>query len=318
MSLPNIIEALLTASQDPLTTEELTSLIQERGKEIAEDLAEIAEAKGDGESEESVLTAEDLKAAPEAEPEPELTNESSSNPQNITDIKGADHDNKEDTPSSLIAEELNHDALLAVTEDDILTAINTLNELYCNTHRSFTVLERAKGWKIYTTPAYADFVRLLFPGQKPRRLSGPAMETLAVVAYRQPITKSAIEAVRGVSCDGMLQKLLDAELIHIQGRADLPGRPLLYETTELFFEHFGVKSVDDLPNSQELRNIPLPEASEEEELEQENAQKTASADPEPTADDPANPSSNKETEKQLTLADAESSPPDEDSSNEEE
>ena len=73
------------------------------------------------------------------------------------------------------------------------------------------------------------------------------METLAIIAYRQPVTKSALEAVRGVSCDGMLQ-LLDRELIIISGRADLPGRPLLYATTELFLEHFGITEIDELPN----------------------------------------------------------------------
>ena len=89
------------------------------------------------------------------------------------------------------------------------------------------------------------------------------METLAIIAYRQPVTKGSIEAVRGVSCDGMLQKLLDRELIKIGGRAELPGRPLLYETTDLFFEHFGVKSVDELPNANELRTVELPQGEEE-------------------------------------------------------
>ena len=89
------------------------------------------------------------------------------------------------------------------------------------------------------------------------------METLAIIAYRQPITKGAIEAVRGVACDGMLQKLLDRELVRIGGRAELPGRPLLYETTELFYEHFGIRSIDDLPNATELRRVKLPEAPAE-------------------------------------------------------
>jgi segregation and condensation protein B len=90
-------------------------------------------------------------------------------------------------------------------------------------------------------------------------MSGPAMETLAIIAYRQPITKAAIEAVRGVACDGMIQKLLDRDLIRIGGRAELPGRPLLYETTDLFFEHFGIRSIDDLPNASELRKVKLPD-----------------------------------------------------------
>jgi segregation and condensation protein B len=124
------------------------------------------------------------------------------------------------------------------------------------------ILERPKGWKLYTRPEFGEFVRQLFPGRKPERLSGPAMETLAIIAYRQPITKAAIEAVRGVACDGMIQKLLDRDLIRIGGRAELPGRPLLYETTDLFFEHFGIRSIDELPNASELRKIKLPEATE--------------------------------------------------------
>ncbi|MGA0846337.1 MAG: SMC-Scp complex subunit ScpB [Luteolibacter sp.] len=120
-------------------------------------------------------------------------------------------------------------------------AIASLNEGYASSQRAFTILERPKGWKLYTRPEYAEFVRQLFPGRKTERLSGPAMETLAIIAYRQPVTKAAIEAVRGVSCDGMIQKLLDRDLIRIGGRAELPGRPLLYETTDVFFEHFGIR-----------------------------------------------------------------------------
>ncbi len=154
--------------------------------------------------------------------------------------------------------------LAKTTQAKVLKAITDLNAAYEKHHRAFRITERAKGWKIYTQPQYADFVRLLFPGKKPQRLSGPAMETLAIIAYRQPITKASMEAVRGVSCDGMLQKLLDRELICIGGRAELPGRPLLYTTTELFFEHFGIKSIDDLPNSAELRTVKLPEATPDE------------------------------------------------------
>jgi segregation and condensation protein B len=153
---------------------------------------------------------------------------------------------------------------LAATEDaQVLEAIRQLNDAYQQNGRSFALLERAKGWKLFTKSDYGDFVRHLFPGRKPERLSGPAMETLAIIAYRQPITKAAIEAVRGVSCDGMLQKLLDRELVRIGGRADLPGRPLLYETTDLFFEHFGIRSIDDLPNAHELRKVRLPEPAAE-------------------------------------------------------
>ena len=103
----------------------------------------------------------------------------------------------------------------------------------------------------------------MFPGKKPQRLSQPALETLAIIAYRQPITRGGMEAVRGVSVDGMVQQLLDRGLIKIEGRADLPGRPLLYGTTELFLEHFGVRSTDELPNATELRRVKLPTAESE-------------------------------------------------------
>jgi segregation and condensation protein B len=149
---------------------------------------------------------------------------------------------------------------LAATSSEMVTeAIGQLNAEYLESQRAFTIIERPKGWKLYTRMEYGDFVRQLFPGRKPERMSGPAMETLAIIAYRQPITKAAIEAVRGVSCDGMIQKLLDRDLIRIGGRAELPGRPLLYETTDLFFEHFGIRSIDDLPNASELRKVKLPE-----------------------------------------------------------
>ena len=151
-------------------------------------------------------------------------------------------------------------ALAKTPAEQVTECIQALNETYEASGRSFTILERPKGWKLYTRIEYGEFVRQLFPGRKPERMSGPAMETLAIIAYRQPITKAAIEAVRGVSCDGMIQKLLDRDLIRIGGRAELPGRPLLYETTDLFFEHFGIRSIDDLPNASELRKVKLPEA----------------------------------------------------------
>lgn len=151
-------------------------------------------------------------------------------------------------------------ALAATSPENVADALAELNTAYEQSDRAFTIIERPKGWKVFTRMEFGEFVRQLFPGRKPERMSGPAMETLAIIAYRQPITKSAIEAVRGVACDGMVQKLLDRDLIRIGGRAELPGRPLLYETTDLFFEHFGIRSIDDLPNASELRKVKLPEA----------------------------------------------------------
>ncbi|MEO1835538.1 MAG: SMC-Scp complex subunit ScpB [Akkermansiaceae bacterium] len=158
--------------------------------------------------------------------------------------------------------------LSAIDEEAVIEAISNLNKKYDRSKRSFSIIERSKGWKIYTQPEYGGFIRQLFPGLKPRRISPPAMETLAIIAYRQPVTKASIEHVRGVSTDSILQKLLDRELVKIEGRADLPGRPLLYATTDFFFEHFGIKSIDELPNSAELRAVELPEPPAPEEGEE--------------------------------------------------
>ena len=182
-------------------------------------------------------------------------------------------------------------SLATVSAAEVVAAIATLNGQYEASGRAFTLTEQAKGWRIFTRPAYGEFVRQLFPGRRPERLSAPAMETLAIIAYRQPITKAAIEAVRGVSCDGMLQKLLDRDLVRIGGRADLPGRPLLYETTELFFEHFGIRSIDDLPNAGELRKVKLPEppADSSPAAEEQLALKAAGVEPAPAGSADDNP-----------------------------
>lgn len=150
-----------------------------------------------------------------------------------------------------------------VTEEQVAEAILNLVRTYQETGRAFTLTERPTGYRIAARPDYAPWVRQLFPEKKPSRLTPSALETLAIIAYRQPVTRSSIEAVRGVSVDGPMQTLLDRNVVRIAGRADLPGRPLLYETTDLFLEHFGIKSVDELPNAAELRSVKLPEPEDE-------------------------------------------------------
>jgi segregation and condensation protein B len=152
--------------------------------------------------------------------------------------------------------------LAEVTEDDIRASLEALIARYEAEKHSFTVVERVNGWRLCARGEYAEWCRALYPGKKVQRLSQPALETLAIIAYRQPITKAGVEAVRGVSVDAMMQQLVDRGLVKIEGRADLPGRPLLYGTTEAFLDHFGVKSLDDMPNAQELRRVKLPTAEE--------------------------------------------------------
>ena len=126
--------------------------------------------------------------------------------------------------------------------------------------RAFQLVERVNGWTLVSDPACAAWVRQLYPEAKPTRLTGPQLETLAIIAYRQPVTRADCEAVRGVSVDGVMQVLLDRTLVKIAGRAEVPGRPLLYSTTEYFLQHFGLKTTDELPNASELKRVILPTA----------------------------------------------------------
>ena len=155
--------------------------------------------------------------------------------------------------------------LCSVKYTEIDEVIEKLNKGYDRKKSPYLIQERSTGWRIYTRIDYASYIRELFPDQKPTRLSAPALETLAIVAYRQPITKAAIEAVRGVNVDGVLQSLIERGLVSIAGRSDLPGKPFLYETSSNFLEHFGIKDVEDLPNSAELRSVDLPQPESEKE-----------------------------------------------------
>jgi segregation and condensation protein B len=141
-----------------------------------------------------------------------------------------------------------------------VASLHALQKEYSDLSRAFHLVEQVSGWVLASRMEYQVWVRLLFPEMRPTRLSAPALETLAIIAYRQPITKADVEAIRGVTVDGVLQKLLDAGLVKITGRAEIPGRPLLYITTQHFMEHFGLKNLDELPNASELREVPLPKA----------------------------------------------------------
>ena len=141
---------------------------------------------------------------------------------------------------------------------EVAAAIEQLKVEYIEHGHGFQLAEKAEGWQLTSDPKYAQWVRALFPAPKPSRLSSPALETLAIIAYRQPITRADVEAVRGVTIDGVLQTLMERGLVKISGRAEIPGRPLLYETTEFFLDHFGLRNLDELPNVTELRTRHLP------------------------------------------------------------
>lgn len=145
-------------------------------------------------------------------------------------------------------------------EDGVLAALAEVQADFTATGRAFQLVERVNGWSLVSDPACAQWVRQLYPEAKPTRLTGPQLETLAIIAYRQPVTRADCEAVRGVAVDGVMQVLLDRGLVKIAGRAEVPGRPLLYSTTEYFLQHFGLKTTEELPNAQELKRVALPTA----------------------------------------------------------
>lgn len=147
-----------------------------------------------------------------------------------------------------------------ITGAEVAAALEQLKIECIEQQRAFQLSEKADGWQLATDPKYARWVRQLFPAPKPARLSAPALETLAIIAYRQPITRADVEAVRGVNIDAVLQTVMERGLVKIAGRAEIAGRPLLYETTQFFLDHFGLRNLDELPNVEELRTRHLPKA----------------------------------------------------------
>ncbi|MBA4149866.1 MAG: SMC-Scp complex subunit ScpB [Verrucomicrobia bacterium] len=154
-------------------------------------------------------------------------------------------------------------AFKKVKEEEIVEALEALQKEHDEAKRSFRLTCVAGSWQFVSSPDYAPWL-ITMVGQKnrPPRLSQPALETLAIVAYRQPITRAEVEQVRGVAVDGVVSTLLERGLIEQTGRAEVIGRPSLYGTTSLFLEYFGLRSLEDLPAADELRRIPIekPEA----------------------------------------------------------
>jgi segregation and condensation protein B len=133
--------------------------------------------------------------------------------------------------------------------------VRELQSRYDAAGRAFQVEEVAGGYQMLTRPRFADWVAKLSPGKPALGLSVPALETLVIVAHRQPVLRAEVEAIRGVACDEILRQLMDRDLLRIVGRANELGRPILYGTTRRFLEVFGLKSLDDLPRSRQLARL---------------------------------------------------------------
>lgn len=140
----------------------------------------------------------------------------------------------------------------ALDEDIVEAAIRTLQAEYAEAERAFQVVELAEGYQLLTRGDFAPYLERFDTIPRPSRLSGPALETLAIIAYRQPIGRVEIEYVRGVACGGVIRTLQDRGIVDVVGRAEGLGRPLLYGTTQRFLDHFGFRSIEDLPRPEEL------------------------------------------------------------------
>lgn len=133
--------------------------------------------------------------------------------------------------------------------------VDELNEEYVSSGRSFRVTEIAGGFQLMVHPEFAPWIRQLMKEKVPPRLSPASLETLAILAFKQPITKAEVEHIRGVAVDGVLRQLMEKGVVRISGRSEAIGRPLLYGTTRDFLKHFGLKTLSDLPKLRELEEL---------------------------------------------------------------
>ena len=145
-----------------------------------------------------------------------------------------------------------------IKEEEISTALEVLVQEHESSGRSYRLACIAGGWQFVTQPEFSPWLKAMVGVKnRPSRLSQAALETLAIIAYRQPVTRAEVEQVRGVNVDGTMQTLLERGLVEQSGRAEVVGRPALYSTTPVFLEYFGLGGLDNLPAADELRRIPI-------------------------------------------------------------
>jgi segregation and condensation protein B len=147
--------------------------------------------------------------------------------------------------------------------DDILNALKQLESKYMSEEFSFQPIRSGGGYQFLTKPAYQASISILLKQQSKKRLSTSALETLSIIAYKQPITKGEMEQVRGVNCDYAVQKLLEKELVEIKGKSQGVGRPLLYGTSQNFMDYFGINDLKDLPTPKDFQQEENQIGSEE-------------------------------------------------------
>lgn len=151
----------------------------------------------------------------------------------------------------------------------IRNLVEELKTEYEKSERGLRIIEVAGGFQIITAPGFATFLKKLFKERHTEKLSKPALETLAIIAYKQPLTRLEIELLRNVNVDGVMKNLLEKNLIRIAGRKKSPGRPIVYGTTRQFLEYFGLKSLEELPKMEEFSKLAVNNEQADKEIEKE-------------------------------------------------
>jgi segregation and condensation protein B len=238
-NLKLVLKALLFSSSHPLTIKDIQTLFTRYHDQAQAPL--FTEEPEGGEAPVSKLAASEVVVEATSEPAPAELGvlASTAEETNPLGLAPADSDLYVDVPSLVTA------AQIREAMDELAADLRAQNDIYL-------LIDGAQGYRLVTHPRFAKWIRIQRDEPPPVKLTQSALETLAVVAYRQPTTRSEIESIRGVSAEAGLSKLMERELVYIVGRADLPGRPLQYGTTDKFLEFVGVKSLIELPASDVL------------------------------------------------------------------
>jgi len=229
-NLKKVLKALLLSSSQPLAIKDIQAVFTRFHEQ---DSLPLLESPAEGQPAVTALSAE--AAAPAVEEAADLLPETPEDAELYADV-----------PSLVTATQIREAA------DAIAVELNAADD-------GLLLIEGSNGYRIVTSPRFARWVRILRSEPPPLKLSQSSIETLAIVAYRQPVTRAEIETIRGVSAEAGVNKLLERELIYVVGRADLPGRPIQYGTTDAFLEFVGVKSLDELPASDVLSSRQIDE-----------------------------------------------------------
>lgn len=232
--LKKLLKTLLISTSEPISVRDVQGLIARYHQENAPEHSELEEV---GEKQNQV----DNKTSVEASPEEQSTAV----------------ENKPNEPEEEIEPQIDVPSL--VTKAQIEEAMDDIRNELTEAKDVFVLKQGPHGYYLATTPEYSEWVRLLRKEPKPLKLRQAALETLAIIAYRQPVTRAEIEAIRGVSVDSAIAKLVELEFIHVTGRAELPGRPMQYGTTDNFLEFCGIVDLEDLPTSDVIESGQLTE-----------------------------------------------------------